>query len=301
MNRNDLLYNLYNAIAYRGWISQSHKLIKNTKAKNHVVAMWPASYRLDQIERNADAVDRGETGAMEYFLEQILADYEFDAGRSLGTKIHRTFSNICAKQKPNRGNRKTLPYIEDEYLYQLMTCKIVLEAGVGFFKIETIDEETKEKNTYKIVSKSKNDDSLEWDETTVAGALAKLLGRKEDTIDKALQKYNKKLKEKEIILLDKAEAIVGEKDKVFTKRYDRADKAFTDKLRKFFFESCNEDGTPSKYTCKEAGITEFIFIQKEVTPTPQGILTYLLENIIKPQPRIIHYFGCKPEDINKSC
>lgn len=125
-------------------------------------------------------------------------------------------------------------------------------------------------------------------EITVTEALAKLIPPKkegtpkkevtsEGTIEKNLQKYNKKLKEKKLILLDK---------------HDRDDQAFAVRLREFFLErrrynkEINKyDGKINKYGCNYAGITGFVFVQKEVTPSPQGILMYLLENIIKKLPK----------------
>lgn len=289
MNRDSLLYNLTNAIAYRGRISHKDKYFKDPEASDYIMPrilpIFENDYQASELDRRRKlikAIHEHEPGALESVLNQFIFDADFMIERKLDEekdrkirkkekeKTEQMIRKIAAEQKQKAGNRKTLPHIEDEYLYQLMTCKMVLESGAGFFKIEAIGEETEEYETYKIVSKGQPVYSLKSDETTVVGALAKLLPSKrrkkpefrEKTIEKHLQKYNKEIKPG------------------LTVKYDKEDKAFTEKLRKFFFESREKDGKPYKYGCNYAGITEFVFIQKDVTTTPKGILTYLLENII---------------------
>lgn len=263
LNRSTLLDILDIAITDNGlqWLTRYRKFgeyFKAPEARDYIMPEPPPldvkghSFALAQLEKLIKAIHERENGALEYLLSQTLANAEYLAGRSAGKKTYRRIKEIRDEQKQKANRRKTLQYIKDEDAYHLATCDLLLRAGAGFFKVEAIDEKTKEKITHKIVLRRQHPRGLGREEIPVREALAKLLQPiAKETIEKKLQEYNR-LK-RGLALFDK---------------YDRDDKAFTKKLRKFFFDFC-----------KDAGIAEFVFVQEEVTPSPQGILMYLLENL----------------------
>lgn len=266
MNRDLFLHNLDLVIASRGWISQSHrdKWFKEPKLRDHIIPEPPPldvkghSFALAQLEKLIKAIHERENGAPEYLLSQTLANAEFLAGRSAGKKTYRRIKEIGDEQKQKANHPKTLQYIKDEDAYNLATCDLLLRAGAGFFKLEAIDEKTKEKITHRIVLRRQPARGSGREEIPVREALAKLL----QWSDRKISGYIREAKNLAVIDID--------------------DKAFTKKLQKFFFESC-----------KDAGIAEFVFVQKEVMPSPTGLLKYLLENIVKPQPRVFHFIRCR--------
>lgn len=266
MNRNELLYHLDNAIAYRGRLSQNHKdkWFNDPKARDYIMPMTPfldrAPSALDQLEGLVKAIHEHEheRGALEECFNQALADAEYLAGRSAGQEIYRMVREIGDEQRQKANRPPKLQYIKDEDAYHLATCDLLLRAGAGFFKLEAINEKTKEKITHKIVLRRQHFRGLGREEIPVREALAKLL----PWSDRKIFEYIREAKKLAVV--------------------DIKDQAFIQKLRKFFFESCEKDG-----------ITEFVFVQKEVPPTPQGILTYLLKNIIKPQPKVFHFIRCR--------
>ena len=264
MNRNDLLYNLYNALAYRGQLSQSHKdkWIKEPKASDYIMPrispIFENDYQASELDRRRKlikAIHEHEPGALESVLNQFIFDADFMIGRRLDEEKDRMIrkkekeeteqmiGEIAAEQKQKAAHPTKLQQIKDEDAYYLAMCDMVLRAGAGFFKVEVKDK------TYKIVlRRSEKSIPSGHKKIPVREALVKMLSYK----DRKITNYIKEAKKLAVLDMD---------DTVFTK-----------KLKEIFLIGC-----------QKAGITEFVFIQKDVTPTPSGILRYLLENITKPQ------------------
>lgn len=306
LNRERILFNLKTSVIYRkeinraGYVEFKRKEINRAdyiKFKNRVDSLKWGGEMLDRylacslmgfeaIKINLREVHETpiKKQALEHLLTQLLSGWEYMTGRKFDEETYRMISEIDAKlgtkQKQGKGKRgrtKTCQYIEDEKFYNTTTCYLILKAGAGFFKVLHDNkscavcgkEPAKQAMCFEHDPLDKLEILLNCHRKTIKNQFIKQKEADEEYERMALEQQGKKPKDR------KAEesGLPGEFILNFDEDLKPSHLNFIEDFQHFFTT-----------TCKNAGITEFTFPIKEITRTPQGVLTCLIENLHKQIP-----------------